>query len=158
MFTIPLNTEPLKFNPAVLPSTGILNCVPLNVVTPEAFRVIVAPVPEVTIPPANVFVPVVVSVRFAGKSIVPVNVAFTVIALMFGEMSRIQVPRPRLLNIAVLPATGTEAPPAPPEVVDQLAGSFQLPGPAATQKRFWEYAIRVIERNNRRVKPFFIPT
>lgn len=136
MFTGLLKTEPLKFSPAVLPSTGTLNCVPLKVVVPDALKVNEAPVPEVTVPPANVFVPVVVRVRFPGRSMLPVNVVLIVRALRSGEMSKVQVPKPRLLKMAVLPAMGTEAPPAPPEVVDQFAGSFQLPGVKATQNRF----------------------
>lgn len=47
-----------------------------------------------------------------------------------------QEPLAALLKIATLPEPGTEAPPAPPEVVDQFAGLFQLPELVPTQKRF----------------------
>ena len=42
---------------------------------------------------------------------------------------------PRSIN-TTSPATGTAAPPAPPEVVDHVAVLFQLP-PAATENRVW---------------------
>ena len=44
---------------------------------------------------------------------------------------------PDPLKIAKSAGPGTEAPPAPPEVADQLAGLFQFEPAGATQKRCW---------------------
>ena len=50
-------------------------------------------------------------------------------------MSRVQLPRPLPSKITALALPGTDAPPEPPEVVDQLAVLFQLDAEAATQYR-----------------------
>jgi hypothetical protein len=47
-----------------------------------------------------------------------------------------QLPRPPPSKLAISAKPGTLAPPAPPEVVDQLALVFQLLAEAATQYRF----------------------
>ncbi len=54
-----------------------------------------------------------------------------------GLMSTVQLPvrPPTPLNVTRSPGPGTDAPPGPPEVVDQLAVLLQLPGEVAIQKR-----------------------
>ena len=50
-----------------------------------------------------------------------------------GTISRLQFPNPEPLKFAISVAPGTEAPPGPPEDVDQFAVLFQLDADAAIQ-------------------------
>ena len=127
--------------------------VPLNVVVPLALKFNEAGPPVLLIVPlANVLLPVVESV-FPSRSIVAVY-PFTVIPATVGVISRLQLPRPLALKKAVLSASGTDAPPAPPLVFDQLAASFQLPGEEATQKRFWAFTLMVRLNNAAKQRSF----
>lgn len=68
--------------------------------------------------------------------IVPVY-PLTVNPATVGAISRLQVPKPLALKTATSVAPGTDAPPGPPEEVDQLAVLFQFDDDEAIQNRFW---------------------
>jgi hypothetical protein len=61
------------------------------------------------------------------------------------------MPSPPPSKTAISATTGTDAPPKPPELADQLVVLFQLPGRTLTQKRL--AAKELFEKNNEINKP-----
>jgi hypothetical protein len=71
----------------------------------------------------------------------------------------LQLPKPLLSKLAISPAAGMVAPPAPPDVADQLAVEFQLAVAAAIQYRLAALPVREEVKAKRRAvadKKFFI--
>ncbi len=80
--------------------------------------------------------------------------------VIVGDISKVHCPAPPPSKVAVSAATGTEAPPAPPELADQLAVLFQVAAEAEIQYRVaasagCANAMNAPKRNNEIHKEFF---
>jgi hypothetical protein len=139
MVTVPLKVEPPpKVSVPAVPLILTETVVPLKVAELEVANARDAEAPVlVMVPVVKVRADVEVMVKvFPFRSIVPVY-PLTVMLLMVGAISRLQLPKPLPLKITALALLGTDAPPAPPEVVDQLAVLFQFDAEVAIQYRLW---------------------
>jgi hypothetical protein len=135
--TVPLNVEPPpNVMLAAVPEMSGDIVVPLKVAVPVVLNITEAAAPLLLIvPEENVDAVEPEIVRLLPlRLIVPVYPLIDILPIV-GAISSVQFPVPPLLNIAATPDTGTEAPPAPPDVVDQFAVLFQFDAVAATQYR-----------------------
>lgn len=130
--TLPLKVDPLRKIRPVLPFTFAPKVVPLKVDVEIVLSVsAAAPPPLFIVPVAKVFAPVVVRLKPL-MLIIPVY-PLTVIPATFAAISSVQFPKPNALKVTRSLAPGTDAPPAPPELADQLAVLFQFDGAAEIQ-------------------------
>ena len=154
MVTVPLKVEPPpKVSVPAVPLMLAETIVPLKVAELVVVNVRDAEAPVLLmVPVVKVRAVVEVMVKaFPFRSIVPVY-PLTVILLMVGAISRLQLPRPLPLKITALALPGTDAPPAPPEVVDQLAVLFQFDAEVAIQYRLWHSEVLIQKINKTRPK------
>jgi hypothetical protein len=121
---VDLNEDPFNSIPGAVISTAISNVVPENEITALPVKFVIKSALPVIVPPENSQSPVLLTVKtYVPALISPSDIC---IAATVTEATRLQVPVPPESKYTVSPVPGIEAPPDPPDVVDQFAVLFQF--------------------------------